>query len=226
MLDEDDDSVGCCILLSKANIHTLTYICIAFKHRRPHHWKEARAIFVLAMQKANPYLEEADYDLLQTGTDSCVYKFWNQKIMRPALMAIQELDTIFESEENRALLQKIMQPIQKDKKAAGMLFYKNLMTQHPDVIPFFGTTDMNFLAGHLFDAIELLVEVFNDFGNAIHTLKHLGKIHDNAKVRQIKLGTVCTGLLLLFGGFCFSNDALSPFYYPPPDPCLGLPCHY
>ena len=63
-----------------------------------------------------------------------------------------------------------------------MIFYRNLLTKWPDLIPYFGTTDMNFLAGHLFDAVELLVGVFNDFASAIGQLNTLGKIHDQAGI--------------------------------------------
>lgn len=145
---------------------------------RPHHWEEARAIFVASMQKANPYLEEADGEELEKGPDSCAYRFWSQRIMVPALQTIKQMDDMFESEENRKILQETMAPILVDKRLSGMNFYKDLLTQKPELIPYFGTTDMNFLAGHLFDAIELLVEIFNDFGGALGTLQHLGKVHD------------------------------------------------
>ena len=88
-------------------------------NRRPRHWQEARTIFVLSMQKANPYLEESDLEVLETGTDSCSYKFWNQRIMIPALQAIKDLDEIYESEENREIIQKSFKPLQADKKGAG-----------------------------------------------------------------------------------------------------------
>jgi hypothetical protein len=29
---------------------------------RPNHWAEARVVFLLSMEKANPYLEEADFE--------------------------------------------------------------------------------------------------------------------------------------------------------------------
>lgn len=149
---------------------------------RPHHWKEARAVFLLAMEKANPYLEEADAELLDMGRESCAYKFWSQRVMLPALRAIQDMDAVFESEENRQILQETLGPLLKDKKDSGVVFYKQLFHSHPEVLPFFGTTDMYFLAGHLLDAIELLVESFNDFGGAISTLNHLGRIHDSARI--------------------------------------------
>lgn len=134
------------------------------------------------MQKANPYLEEADLEVLETGFDSCTYKFWNQRIVLPALQVIKEQDDFFESETNRSMLKATIQPLQVDKKGAGMLFYKKLLDKHPSLFPHFGTTDINFLAGHLFDAIGLLVEVFNDFGSALAGLNHLGKVHDRVMI--------------------------------------------
>ena len=164
--------------------HTLEegYAQFAALGMRPRHWKEARAIFLLAMEKANPYLEEADAELLEAGTESCAYKFWNQRVMLPALRAIKEMDGIYESEENRQILMNTMAPLISDKQASGMAFYKQLFSSHPELLPYFGTTDMNFLAGHLFDALELLAESFNDFGGALGTLHHLGRIHDNARI--------------------------------------------
>jgi len=109
---------------------------------RPIHWQEARSLFVLSMQKANPYLEEADAEVLEMGQDSCAYKFWNAHIMVPACQAILEMDDIFESQENRDLLSKTFEPMRQDKKRSGMAFYETLFEKRPDVLPFFGTTDM------------------------------------------------------------------------------------
>ena len=149
---------------------------------RPRHWKEARALFLLTMSRVNPYLEENDAELLAQGTNSCAYRFWTYHVMKPALLAIKEVDDLFESEENCQLLQESFQPLAADKVRSGVLFYRKLFRKCPEVLPYFGRTDMDFLAGHLFDAVELLVSVFNDFDKALPVLRHLGKIHDNKRI--------------------------------------------
>jgi nitric oxide synthase oxygenase domain/subunit/hemoglobin-like flavoprotein len=118
--------------------------------------------------------------------------------MLPALEAIHDLDAIFEPVENKALLKEMLAPIFRKKREAGMAFYKTLFTQNPEVLPLFGSTDMNFLAGHLFDAIELLVESFNDFGAANTVLHQLGKIHDNAMIPVSAYPSLLTAIDTVF----------------------------
>jgi len=122
---------------------------------RPRHWKEARVIFLTSIKNANPYLEENDIELLDLGLDSCTYRFWTHHVMKPALFAVKAMDDIFDSEENRKALKESFAPLMADKKRSGILFYQNLFKIRPDVIPYFGRTDMDFLAGHLFEAVEL-----------------------------------------------------------------------
>ena len=130
---------------------------------RPKHWKEARALFINTIRNANPYIEEPDVESLDQGGDSCAYRFYTWHILKPALMAIESLDEIFDDENNRKILKDSFAPLAVNKVRSGTLFYQNLFTLRPDVIPYFGTTDMDFLAGHLFEAIELLTEVLNNF---------------------------------------------------------------
>lgn len=50
------------------------------------------------------------------------------------------------------------------------------------MLPYFGSTDIDFLAGHLFEAVGLLSKVFTNFDKATPVLQCLGKIHDMAKI--------------------------------------------
>lgn len=147
-------------------------------------------MFLVAIKNVNPYIEEADEELLALGIDSCAYRFWTYHVMKPALLAIKAMDDIFESQENRNILAKSFEPLAADKVRSGILFYQNLFTSHPEVIPYFGRTDMDFLAGHLFDAVELLINVVNDFEKALPVLRHLGKIHDNHKIPVFTYGAI------------------------------------
>lgn len=149
---------------------------------RPKHWKEARAIFLVTMRNVSPYLEENDHEILAMGVNSCAYRFWTFRVMKYAFLAIEEMDNVFDSEENKKLLVTSFEPFTKDKTHSGMLFYQKLFTMHPEVLPYFGRTDMDYLAGHLFEAIELLSKVFTNFEAATPVLRRLGKIHDMAGI--------------------------------------------
>lgn len=149
---------------------------------RPRHWKEARVIFLICMKEVNPYIEKNDEDLLALGTESCVYRFWTHHIMKPAMQTISEMDKIFDSPENRTAVVQCFAPLAEKKTQAGMAFYKKLFNLHPEVIPYFGNTEMDFLAGHLFEAVEMLANAMNNFDKALPVLQHLGKIHDRAAV--------------------------------------------
>ena len=116
------------------------------------------------------------------GVNSCAYRFWTFHVMKYAFQAIKEMDNVFDSEENEKLLVKSFEPFTKDKVHSGMLFYQKLFDVHPEVLPYFGTTDIDYLAGHLFEAIELLSKVFTNFGAATPVLQRLGKIHDMARI--------------------------------------------
>jgi len=157
---------------------------------RPIHWKEARVIFLVVMKDVNPYIEENDLDLLALGTKSCVYRFWTQHVMKPALLAIRDMDDIFDSDENRDTVIKSFEPLAMDKHRSGLSFYRKMFHLHPEVIPYFGTTDMDFFAGHLFEAIELLANIMPNFEKAVPILHHLGKIHDRAKIPVVVYNAV------------------------------------
>ena len=108
----------------------------------------------------------------------------------PKAFAIKEMDDIFYSEDHRQKLTDSFKPLAEDKVRAGVLFYQDLFKTYPEVIPYFGRTDMDFLASHLFDAVELLVNVFNDFENALPVLRHLGKIYDIQNIPVFTYGAI------------------------------------
>lgn len=142
------------------------------------------------MKNVSPYLEDNDLELLSMGTESCAYRFWTHRVMKEALLAIKQLDEVFDSEENMEILSKSFEPLAQDKVRSGMLFYEKLFDTHPEVVQYFGRTDMDFLAGHLFDAVELLSKVLNSFEKATPVLQRLGKIHDLAKIPVFTYGAI------------------------------------
>lgn len=113
--------------------YSFRYAQFAQLGMRPKHWKEARAIFLITMNHVNPYIEESDKELLSLGVDSCAYRFWTYRVMTKALLAIKEMDEIFDSKENGKLLAKSFEPFTNDKIHSGMLFYQKLFTMHPEV---------------------------------------------------------------------------------------------
>lgn len=141
-----------------------------------------------------PYLEEYDHEDLQKGIHSALYKFFNARMILPMAAAIRRYDEALPPE----MLQKMAngwEVFSQKKQQMGMEFYQILFEKYPFVLPIFGRADMDYLALHLFQAVEFLVCCLRSGSSdeMLQELRFLGQVHSFADVPSCHLGhDVCS----------------------------------
>ena len=147
---------------------------------RPKHWMTARRVWAWMLPHV-PYLEEADREDLAKGTHSAAYRFFTKHVLPPALGAIREYDEALTPEMVREM-RRCGDILAEDASAVGMDFYRVLFETHPDIIPYFGRTDVDALAGHLMQAVAFLVRSVEAGRSVLRELRDLGRLHAHVGV--------------------------------------------
>ena len=147
---------------------------------RPKHWITARRIWAWALPHI-PYLEEYDRENLAKGVHSALYRFFSRHILPPALEAIRRYDEALPP-EIVGEMRRCGEILVRDASATGMEFYQLLFETHPDVLPYFGRTDVDALAGHLMQSIAFLVHALEAGRDVMRDLRDLSRIHAHVGV--------------------------------------------
>ena len=142
---------------------------------RSHHWLTARKVWLWMLNDV-PYLEDYDRENLRHGSASAHYKFFTVHIIHPAVEAVRHYDAAltFDTIEE---MTRCGAALAVDAKMVGIEFYQMLFTRSPEVIPYFGRTDVDHLADHLFKAIAFLTETLQAGDSALGALRHLAAVH-------------------------------------------------
>lgn len=147
---------------------------------RPKHWITARRIWVWVLSQV-PHLEEYDRENFNLGVQSAPYRFFSIYILPPALGAIEEYDKALPPDMIRQM-RRCGEIMAANAQATGIDFYRILFQTYPEVLPYFGRTDVNTLARHLMQAVDFLVRSLGDGLDVIHELRELGRIHSHFEV--------------------------------------------
>ncbi len=147
---------------------------------RPKHWMIARRIWAWALPHI-PYLEEYDREILSKGVHSAPYRFFNRHILPPALNAIRQFDAALPPEMVREMVREA-EFLLKDARSVGMEFYRTLFEMHPDVLPYFGRSDMDALSEHLIQAITFLARSLEAGQSAMQETLNLARVHAHVGV--------------------------------------------
>ena len=147
---------------------------------RPHHWLTARRVWTWTLSHI-PYLEEYDRDNLGKGTQSAAYRFFTLHILPTALTAIDLYDYALTPDMIRAM-RRTADRLTTDARATGIDFYRLLFQKHPEVLPYFGRTDIDNLAEHLMQTIGFLIRSLDGGQNVSHELRELARIHATVSI--------------------------------------------
>lgn len=142
---------------------------------RPRHWLTARKVWVWMLGEI-PYLEEYERENLRHGQGSAAFKFFTRKIMLPALEAHRAYEEAL-TPEIVAAMSQCGAALAINGREVGIEFYRLLFTRSPETIEYFGRTDMDHLADHLFKAIAFLTDTLHQGDRALGTLRHLAAVH-------------------------------------------------
>src|SRR5205823_6367596 len=102
-------------------------------------------------------------------------------ILTPALAATRHYEEALTPDMIRVMRQG-GDRLAADARVIGTDFYHILFQTHPEIIPFFGRTDVDSLTEHLMQAVAFLVRSLDSGLNIVHELRHLSQVHTNFSV--------------------------------------------
>ena len=147
---------------------------------RPEHWLAARRVWAWMLAHI-PHLEEYDRENLAKGENSAMYRFFTLLILAPALAATKQYEEALTPDMIREMRQG-GDRLAANARVIGTDFYHILFQTHPEIIPFFGRTDVDSLTEHLMQAIAFLVRSLESGHNIIQELRDLSQVHTNFSV--------------------------------------------
>jgi sulfite reductase alpha subunit-like flavoprotein/nitric oxide synthase oxygenase domain/subunit/hemoglobin-like flavoprotein len=142
---------------------------------RPQHWLTARRVWTWTLLQV-PHLEEYDRENLAKGAQSAAYRFFTMAILAPALDSINRYDEALTSDMVSTLRHQ-GDLLGANARAIGTDFYRILFQTSPDIIPYFGRTDVDRLTEHLMQAIAFLVRSLDAGVDILHELRELSRTH-------------------------------------------------
>ena len=142
---------------------------------RPKHWLTARRVWAWMLPHV-PYLEEYDRENLAKGVHSALYRFFSRHILPPALLAIQHYDEALSPDMIRQM-QRTGDMLTSDARATGIDFYRLLFQTYPEVLPYFGRTNVDSLAEHLMQSIAFIVRSLAAGRDAVREIRDLARLH-------------------------------------------------
>ncbi|QJD79677.1 nitric oxide synthase oxygenase [Spirosoma rhododendri] len=160
---------------------------------RPAHWQTARRVWNWMLTNV-PYLEDYDRENLAKGVQSASYRFFSLHILAPALTAIQQYDRAI-TPDMVHLMRKTGDQLATDPLGYGVEFYRLLFQANPDVLPYFGRTDMDNLSRHLMQTVAFLIRSLDAGQNVQKELRELARIHANHRIPAELYGAVGKPLL-------------------------------
>ncbi len=147
---------------------------------RPKHWLTARRVWTWVLLQV-PHLEEYDRENLLKGVNSALYRFFTMAILAPALEATKQYDEAL-SPEMISLMRQAGDRLGDNARVIGTDFYHILFQTHPEIIPYFGRTDVDSLTEHLMQAVAFLVRSLESGLDIVQELRDLSQVHTNFSV--------------------------------------------
>ena len=147
---------------------------------RPHHWLTARRVWTWVLSHI-PHLEEYDRENLSKGTLSATYRFFTLHILPPVTEAINRYDEALTPDMVRDI-RRGSELLAADALAAGIDFYQLLFQTSPDVVPYFGRTDIDSLSAHLMQTIGFLVRSLETGKDVGQELRELARLHATVNI--------------------------------------------
>lgn len=141
----------------------------------PRHWLLARVTWMWMLHEI-PYLEEYEKDDLRRGDKSAAFRFFSLAVLQPALDNVQRYDSAL-SESVISNMAVCGAALATQSRVVGTAFYRLLFRRSPEVVGYFGRTDMEYLTGHLFEAIAFLIRTLQGGDPALESLRRLALVH-------------------------------------------------
>ncbi|GAB2519045.1 nitric oxide synthase oxygenase [Spirosoma aerophilum] len=147
---------------------------------RTEHWLTARRAW-LWVQLQVPHLDDYDRENLAKGANSAMYRFFTLAILTPALAAAKLYEEAL-TPQMISVMRQAGDRLGANARVIGTDFYHTLFQTHPDIVPYFGRTDVDSLTEHLMQAIAFLLRSLDSQLNIIQELRDLSQVHTNFSV--------------------------------------------
>lgn len=144
---------------------------------RTHHWLTARRVWTWVLLQI-PGLEDYDRENLTKGVHSAPYRFFTIHLLTPALAATKQYAEAL-TPEMISRMRRSGEQMVADARATGIDFYRILFQMHPEIVPYFGRTDVDSLAEHLMQSIAFLVRSLETGRDFLQELRDLSRVHTN-----------------------------------------------
>jgi hemoglobin-like flavoprotein len=138
----------------------------------PSHWVTFCKAFLWSCKTHSPYAEESDLeDLERSPMESVNAAFVSSVVAKPAILSIKALADGFQTPVYQVCLPRWWNRISQggDKTALsdiGETFYRQLLSNHPELLDFFKSVDMDSLATHFAHSIGLVVQEVRMIGKS------------------------------------------------------------
>ncbi len=142
---------------------------------RAEHWQAARKVWLWMLPKI-PYLGEYEAENMETGSSSALYKFFSKHVMAPMFQAVIVYDEALTSKMIKKM-KLSWEDLSDNRREAGIRFYQRLFQNHPEVLPFFGRTNVDQLATHLISSFDFLMNCLASGEGYRREIRELGRTH-------------------------------------------------
>ena len=147
----------------------------------PTWWPLFIRAFLWSLKTHTPYAQEDDYDNFELGVyQSAFARAIALNVALPAVESYRALVTLHKSPLVHRI-QKVWTTFSEEGQAQfGENFYRNLLTDYPELLDYFSRTDMDALAVHLSMALDLVVKNVHSLGTTgsfRDALNALGDVH-------------------------------------------------
>lgn len=165
----------------------------------PNCWVLFIQAFLWTMKTHTPYAQDDDHESLDLGHfQSAFARSIALTVSIPAVMAYRDLVTL-----HKAPVVKQIQTIWGRLSEDGMVdfgeaFYRNLLSDYPELLDFFAKTDMDSLAVHLSQTLDLVVKnvhLLGSTGSFRVSLDALGQLHRKMNIPTYSYALVGASIL-------------------------------
>ncbi|RYC68078.1 nitric oxide synthase oxygenase [Spirosoma sordidisoli] len=147
---------------------------------RPVHWISARRVWMWTIAQV-PHLEDYDRDNIARGNESAFYRFFSLHLL-PTAFDVDRAYASMLTPDMVQVMRKSCEIMAANALSTGTEFYQELFQTQPDLLPYFGRTDVDGLAEHLMHTLVFLTRSLEAGRDVATELRDLGRTHLRAGI--------------------------------------------
>lgn len=160
---------------------------------RPTHWQTARRVWSWMLTQV-PHLEEYDRENLAKGVHSAAYRFFTLHILPAVEVATRRYDASLSADMIRQM-RRTSDCLAADALGNGVEFYRLLFESHPQIMAYFGRTDIDSLSRHLMQTIAFLLKSLEAGQDVAFELRELSRIHTSHRIPPDAYASIAAPLI-------------------------------